>query len=312
MPVADALRKAFPNAKIDLLVNSRVWELVNDYPALDEVRKMDRVSVNAIKKLCKTKNYDLAIIVYPKFKIALGILLGGVKYRIGTGYRWYSFLFNFKHYQHRKHSLKHESTYNLDLLNAVNLYIDNKIELKIKVRNEHTQNLYSKIKMLKPADKYIVIHIPSLGSAKVWSDDNFIELLNLILNNVKNYYKIVLTGTRGDENQVKKIISNLPENNRVIDIFNLNLKELAALLSKASLFLGNSSGPIHIAAAVGTFVIGLYSPVKVESPLRWGPLTNKKKIFVPESDDNSRDVMNDIKPIEVYSFINEYISSSKI
>ena len=89
------------------------------------------------------------------------------------------------------------------------------------------------------------------------------------------------------------------------------MKELAALLSKAKLFLGNSTGPIHIAAAVGTFVVGLYSPVKVESPLRWGPLTDKKKIFVPDEDDNSRDVMNDIEPIEVYNFINNYMELNK-
>jgi len=62
-----------------------------------------------------------------------------------------------------------------------------------------------------------------------------------------------------------------------------------------------------IAAAVETFVIGLYSPVKVESPVRWGPLTDKKKIFVPEKDDDSRDVMDDIEPEEVFSFIKNYM-----
>ena len=58
-------------------------------------------------------------------------------------------------------------------------------------------------------------------------------------------------------------------------------------------------------------MVGLYSPVKVESPLRWGPLTDKKKIFVPDEDDNSRDVMNDIEPIEVYNFINNYMELNK-
>jgi len=55
----------------------------------------------------------------------------------------------------------------------------------------------------------------------------------------------------------------------------------------------------------------LYSPVKVESPVRWGPLTEKKKIFVPDEDDSSRDVMNDIEPGEVYNFVNNYMELNK-
>jgi ADP-heptose:LPS heptosyltransferase len=39
---------------------------------------------------------------------------------------------------------------------------------------------------------------------------------------------------------------------------------------------------LHIAAAVGTPVVGLYAPVHVMSPKRWGPLTDKKVIFVPD------------------------------
>jgi len=103
----------------------------------------------------------------------------------------------------------------------------------------------------------------------------------------------------------------LPADSRIFGVFDLNLKELAAILNNATLFVGNSTGPMHIAAAVGTFVVGLYSPVKVESPVRWGPLTEKKKIFVPDEDDSSRDVMNDIEPNEVYNFINNYMELNK-
>ncbi len=85
---------------------------------------------------------------------------------------------------------------------------------------------------------------------------------------------------------------------------------MAALISKAVLFIGNSTGPIHIAAAVDTYVVGLYSPVRVESPVRWGPLTDKKKIFVPQADNFTRDVMNDIDPKDVYNFINNYIEKN--
>lgn len=313
LPVIDALRERFFEATIDLLVQSRVYELVCDYPGLNKVHKMDEVTSSGVKALCKAEKYDLGIAVYPNFQIALGMFLGGVKYRLGTGYRWYSFLFNLPHYQHRKEAIKHESSYNVDLLQAINFNYERELTVKLEVKNEHLDSAIGKLnaKGFDIAQSFIVIHIPSLGSAKVWSDFNFLQLLRNILDNVNNCYQVVLTGTTSDEAQVKRIVEQLPENNRIFCVFNMNLSELAALISRASLFLGNSTGPIHIAAAVGTFVVGLYSPVRVESPLRWGPLTAKKKIFVPDEDDNSRDVMNDIEPNEVYNFINKYMELNK-
>lgn len=311
--MVDALKSSFPDPKIDMLVQQRVYELIYDYPGLNKVHAIDKVTTGNVKTVCKANEYDLAIAVYPTFEVALGLFLGSVKYRLGTGYRWYSFLFNLPHYQHRKEAIKHESDYNLDLLNEFNVVYGKKLEVKLQVKNEHVLSVIGKLKALgfNENERFVVIHIPSLGSAKVWSNSNFKQLLEAILANVNNCYQVVLTGTTSEEEQVKMITSQLPENNRIFEIFELNLKELAALISKSELFLGNSTGPIHIAAAVGTFAVGLYSPVKVESPLRWGPLTDKKKIFVPDDDDNSRDVMNDIEPNEVYNFINNYMESNR-
>lgn len=311
--MVDALKSSFPVAKIDMLVQQRVYELIYDYPGLNKVHAIDKVTASKVKAVCKSNEYDLAIAVYPTFEVALGLFLGSVKYRLGTGYRWYSFLFNLPHYQHRKEAIKHESDYNLDLLNEFNVVYGKKLEVKLQIKNEHVLSAIGKLKALgfNENERFVVIHIPSLGSAKVWSNSNFKQLLEAILANVNNCYQVVLTGTTSEEEQVKRITGQLPVNIRIFGVFDLNLKELAALLSKAKLFLGNSTGPIHIAAAVGTFVVGLYSPVKVESPLRWGPLTDKKKIFVPDDDDNSRDVMNDIEPNEVYNFINNYMESNR-
>lgn len=299
-----------------MLVQSRVYELIEDYPAIDNVIKIEKVTVSGISKICREGKYDLAIAVYPEFSLALGIKLGGVKFRLGTGYRWYSFLFNLKHYQHRKAALKHESRYNLDLLEELNIIYNKELTPRIKVSDEYLLKAINKInesntgKMLNFGENYIIIHIPSLGSAKVWSDANFRKLIQLIISGDNPDIKLVLTGTESEKHHIFSVIKDLDNDVRIFTAVNLSLKEMAALLSRAKLFLGNSTGPIHIAAAVGTYVVGLYSPVKVESPLRWGPLTESKKIFVPKNDDDSRDVMDDIKPEEVYRFIIKYLEGS--
>ena len=314
LPVFDVLKQKYPDAKTDFLVNKRVYELVHDYPNINKVHAIEKVTVNGIKSLCRQGGYDLVIVVYPRFRIALGVFLAGVKYRLGSAYRWYSFLFNLKHYTHRKDSLEHESTYNLLLLNELNCTYKKKLQPTLKVKDDAVLKLKEKLSSvgLKEDIKFIVVHVPTLGSAKVWSDDNFKLLINMIIDDTSLNCSVILTGTKDEAFHVKHIAAGINTMDKLLIMLNLSLTELSALLKMSWLFIGNSTGPIHIAAAVNTFVIGLYSPVKAESPLRWGPLTDRKKIFVPKQDDNTRNVMDDIKAIEVYNFIKEYSLNNNI
>ncbi len=304
----DALSYNFPEAKIDVLVNNRTRELVIDYPNINKVHAIEKDTIKDIKRVLDENKYDLAIVVHPNLQLARALYSSKVKYRLGTAYRSYSFLFNIRHKQHRKESVKHELEYNLDLLNEFNCKRIKGLEPHIEVRDNAATLLKNKLQ-LKGIDlsrDYVVMHVPTLGSAKVWSDENFVKLIELKLAD-KADFDIVLTGTKDDSVQIKGIMNRTRKNDRVFSVFDLNLRELAALLKKATLFIGNSSGPIHLAAAVGTFVIGIYSPVKVESPVRWGPYTEKKKIFVPAKNSDSRNVMDDIKPEEVYEFVKTYM-----
>lgn len=300
--MVDALRQNYPDALIDLLVNRRVYDLVFDYPNINKVHTIEKVTAGGIKRICRSGNYDLAIAVHPKLQIALGLLLGGIKYRLGSGYRWYSFLFNIRHFEHRKEATEHESTYNLHLLDELNCVYPKELKPRLQVQSEWVQKLKSRLSSIgvKESADILVIHVPSLGSAKVWSEKNFISLINLILNDDSINANVILTGTKGDAAQVKRVVDSVDRQDRVFAVLDLDLKELRALLSICELFVSNSTGPIHIAAAVGAYVVGFYSPVKVESQVRWGPLTDRKRIFAPIEDTDLRDVMDDIKPEEVF------------
>jgi ADP-heptose:LPS heptosyltransferase len=62
----------------------------------------------------------------------------------------------------------------------------------------------------------------------------------------------------------------------------LDLEHLAALLSLAALVVANSTGPLHLADALGTKVIGLFSPYRSAAPYRWGPYGQPENVFVPD------------------------------
>ncbi|HEY3250539.1 MAG TPA: glycosyltransferase family 9 protein [Ignavibacteria bacterium] len=305
--MVDTLHANYPDAEVDFLVNKRVAELVSNYSNINKVHAIEKETAGEIKRICKANGYDLAIIVHPTFKISIGVYLAGVKHRLGTRNRWYSFLFNIRHPQHRKYSLKHEMEYNLDLLDAINCFRIKGLKPSLNVRNEYTDTIKEMLTMKNIEQEFIIIHIPSLGSAKVWSDNNFVKLINLLVENENP--NIVLAGTEQDKLHIASILSQFQNKGRIFAFYGLSLNELAALIKLSKLFISNSTGPIHIAAAVGTFVVGLYSPVKVESPVRWGPVTDKKKIFAPEKDDDSRDVMDDIKVNDVADFILDFLKS---
>lgn len=298
----DALRQNYPDATIDLLVNERVYDLVFDYPNINKVHTIEKVTAEGIKRICRKGNYDLAIAVHPQFEIALGMFLGSVKYRLSTGYRWYSFLFNLRHFEHRKYAAEHESIYNLHLLDELNCLYSKELALRLNVNAEWVKLVKKKLKnigLLEGAE-ILAVHVPSLGSAKVWSEKNFSSLINLILSDDSLNVNIILTGTKDDTAQVKRVADCVQKKNRIFAVLDLDLKELRALLSLSRVLISNSTGPIHIAAAVGAHVIGLYSTVRVEREKRWGPLTDKKTIIAPSGHSDSRDVMDDIKPETVF------------
>lgn len=310
LPMVDTLKLNYPGSQIDLLVNKRVSELIQDYPNINKVQSIEKESLRAIMKLCKTNKYDLAIIVHPSFRIALALFCCRIKYRLGTGYRWYSFLFNIKHYQHRKYSTKHELEYNLDLLNELGCTRPSDFVPKINVKSEFEKAVKEKLvlKGINPDKEFIIIHPSTMGSAKVWGQHNFVKLCNLLIDDKECTFNIILTGTSSDELDLNRMMKQFNPNSKVFVVSDLNLKDFSALIKLSKLFISNSTGPIHIAAAVGTFVIGFYSPVRTESALRWGPYTDRKRIFTPSLNTNEKDVMDDIKPRDVYAFIKDFMS----
>ncbi|MCX6165691.1 MAG: hypothetical protein NTU73_12665, partial [Ignavibacteriae bacterium] len=229
--------------------------------------------------------------------------LTGIKIRIGTGYRWYSFLFNKKLYEHRKDAVKHESEYNIDLLKTIteNVIYNRNFYFSYTVKEK--QNLEEKLKKnnLSISEKYIIVHPGSKGSAKDWSVDNFKLYINMFLEEFKNI-KVILTGIQTEEYILTGIYDSVPPESRkdvIVLCDKLNLKELMILIDNSRLFISNSTGPIHIAGALNKNIIGFYPNQKPMNETRWRPLSENAVILKPES------LTGDMNEIKVENVISE-------
>lgn len=314
LPLARIIKQHYPNAKVTFLVRAYTKALVENNHFIDEViilkEESTKILIAENVKQLKQKNFDTTIVVYPTFKIALIVFLSGIKYRVGSGYRLYSFLFNKKVYEHRKDAVKHELEYNLSLLSQLGInHIGgtNNVSFDLDVNKSSLNKIESLLGSLgiNNKEKFVIIHPGSGGSAVDLPIDKFIELVKMLS---EKKVKVVLTGSENE----KEICNKLVLNELVFNLAGkLNLEELIALISKCSLLIANSTGPIHIAAALGKYTFGFYPKVKVCSAKRWGPYTVKKFIYEPEIKCNNCTVeqcaklncMNSINVARVYNDI---------
>ncbi|HBK08309.1 MAG TPA: heptosyltransferase [Acetobacteraceae bacterium] len=114
---------------------------------------------------------------------------------------------------------------------------------------------------LLPADRPIIVLAPTANwQPKVWPADRFASVFqNLAVSLLPNAVAVVLGGPgQAERNMAAPLLAALP---RAVDLVGvLSLPEVAAVLQRAALFVGNDSGLMHLSAAAGAPTIGLFGP----------------------------------------------------
>jgi len=281
LPTIEALKSSFPSAHVTMLVRSYTSGLVGGFAdvILYDKAGTPKPFFEMLSELHRG-GFEAAVVAYPRFRIAFLLWLAGIPVRVGTGYRWYSFLFNRRVFEHRKTVEKHEAEYNLSLLKMLGCTIPSKPEVRLVISElERAAALQVRRSSgILDNDHLVLLHPGSGGSAHNWKPEHFSQLAAELS---KCGFRVVITGGTAESDLVQKVAQEAGNNVEPF-VSTLSLKEFAAFIQTAHLFVANSTGPLHMAAAVGIPVIGFYPPIKVMSPQRWGPLSDKKIIFVPD------------------------------
>jgi heptosyltransferase-2 len=192
-------------------------------------------------------------------------------------------LFNKKVFEHRKYADKHELEYNVNLLKEIGIdetITKDNVHFFIEIEKSVDEKV-SKVLIdngISTASPVVIVHPGSGGSAVDLPAEKFKMLVAKL---VESKVQVLITGSESE----KELCQQLAVNNSVINFAGkFSLKELVALINKADVFVSNSTGPIHIAAALDIYSIGFYPHLTACLPKRWGPYSNKSKIYMPESD----------------------------
>ncbi len=291
LPVFASLKKCFPAGELTALVQPYTAEVVSSFHAVDDILTYDPSEslISTVRKF-KEINADAILLLFPRFRIALAAFLARIPVRVGTAYRWYSFLFNNKVYEHRKDSVKSEAEYNLTLAAAIGCRVRD-FEARLTIDNQALKSARDFLDR-NGIERFVTVHPGSGGSAANWSPANFRQLSGAIAKELD--VSVVVTGSAAEKELCGHVSDGNLKCRNAAGVF--SIREFIALLSLSDSFVSNSTGPIHLAASVGTPVVGIYPNNKPMTPTRWAPITEKKLILTPSdgSDDLTKVAVDDV------------------
>ncbi|HLC49985.1 MAG TPA: glycosyltransferase family 9 protein [Candidatus Nanoarchaeia archaeon] len=270
LPSIEALRKKYPQATIDILATKRNNEVFFNNKHADNILTIETGPSSLLKFIIKNfKKYDLVIDMEEYLNISAILSFFTGKSAIGYSNGARSKLYNIRI---RYNDQQHASETFLDLIRA----LDNIPKIKslqiihYSKKDKNNVDNFLKINGIGKKDFLVCVAPGAAESAKsrIWPLERYAELCDEIIS--KHNAKIIFVGT-SDENQlVETIIKGIEKKTSAINSTGkITLKELFYLIEKSKLFIGNDSGPMHIAAAQGTKTLGLFGP---NIPLRFGPI----------------------------------------
>ena len=120
----------------------------------------------------------------------------------------------------------------------------------------------------------VAMHVPGGRAIKQWPPDRFAEVARRLID--EHRARIVLTGSVADAPVLADLAASLPPAPAVTDLSGrLDLLTLAAVLGHCDLMVTGDTGPMHVAAAVGTPVVAVFGP---STPVRYAPLVASRRI----------------------------------
>jgi heptosyltransferase-2 len=262
IPALRALKEKYPQANITLAVDAYVAELAGIVEGVNDViiwdnREHSYGEVFAFSRHLKGRGFDLAVIFNPSEESNQACFLAGIPMRVGYDRKW-AFTLTHKIKDEKHLALKHEVEYNLDLVGLIGASTQDK-SLKLNVG---TSSLLGAVK----ESHVIAIHPWTSDPVKQWPLQRFKELIKRLAG-----LDIVLIGGREELEKHRDFFEGLHE--ITINLTGkTDLIQLAEVLKDVDLLVTGDSGPMHLAAAVGTPVVALFrNDIPGKTARRWGP-----------------------------------------
>ena len=278
LPSLAALRRFYPDAHITWVVEEAAADLVINHPYLDDVLISRRKSwikdikagkfqstwreMRSFLTQLRSRRYDLVMDFHGLFKSSVMVFLSGGKRKLGYD-SWQELSGLFLNEKIPEDITKHAVDRYLDFLRYLGATTNN-VEFILPLTDDSKIRAYRLLDQYHLSDKeYIAINPIAYWETKLWDNEKFANLADLIKEKLK--LDVIFTGS--NEADAAGILSRMKKEGKNLG-GKTSLLTLAEIYKSAVAVITTDSGPMHLAAAVGTPVIALFGPT---DPARTGP-----------------------------------------
>lgn len=309
--ICKSLRKSFPDAQIDYVVNKGIASLYENHPDIDNVITFNHEEnyniikyINKVRKLVTAQKYDVIIDTRSTVKTLFFSLFSlSTPYRIGSKKKYNFFLHNYRIDNHRDRSVDMVQ-HNLMLLKPLekeaqiqycsdfNLYVSEqeKADYKLYMQNQG-------IDFSKPV---VLAMVTARLAHKVWDKDRMKEILRRMID--KYDTQVIFNFADNEEEFAVNIHREMGHDKNIFtNIKADSLRNLCALLVNCDFFFGNEGGPRHISQALEIPSYAIYPP-NIHKSI-WLPNEGERYAGISPDDSHSHDEQSDMSYLDRFNLI---------
>jgi len=283
LPALRAISRSFPDARISVLIKSELASFFDGVTWIEEVIPYavhrgirgigDRCSlVNTIR----SRGFDLAVLFPNSFEPALWVRMARIPRRVGyiRDARGLMLTHKTKPPPHAMNG--HQVHYWLAMVRSTIGASGNVEDCALTADPNHLQEMGAWLdahRKNKGSRLIAIAPTAAFGPAKEWPAPHFVRLINELAEH--HDAECVLVGALGDRPRCESIAA-ASSHGAMIAAGETSVGQLLALLKLADGFVGNDSGAMHIAAALGQPTVGIFGST---NPARTGPLGPRTRVL---------------------------------
>jgi lipopolysaccharide heptosyltransferase II len=280
-PAVRAIRARFPEARIGILARGWVLDVLRGGPFYDDLIEYDRdgyhrgsAGLFRLARELRRRRFDLAILFQKAFEAAALAFLAGARLRIGYATDLRRPLLT--------HPLAppprgtHHAEAFLGIARALGCSVD---DTSPSFHLDEASRVRAR-EMLRAAgladdQPLVALHAGASKPPRAWHADRFGALGRALADRAGA--SLFLVGDMAESPLLEGIAALIPSGRSLVQPPGMSLREMAAVLERCHLFVGNDSGPMHVAAALRVPTIGLFGP---GDPERTAPLAAPGRLTV--------------------------------
>lgn len=268
VPVLVSLKRAFPDAEIDWLVQASFADAVAAHPSLREPIPFHRGKLTkpstwsealSLRRRLREGRYDL--VVDAQGLLRSGFFAGATRAPRRIGYadaREHAALFYNE--PHKVDPKLHAVDRMLALVAAAG--IEPVADMRLYTRERTRRKLWERHAELERGG-HVVIAPTSRWAAKRWPIDRFRDLAQRLL--AEGARRIAVVGAPGEAEQCAPLLGLAKNDPRILDLVgDLSVGELMATVENSALVVANDSAPLHMAVGFGRPTVALFGPTRTE------------------------------------------------